>query len=121
MTTWKDNGSPYGKMYREIISTVGNHYICEVLVALPANLDPGSRMDADGVVPWPEGKANFRLILNAPKTLEALEAIRDKVECYLQPDSGPSVSRARWESVRKLAVNAIAAAKGENSEETELV
>ena len=55
----------------------------------------------------------------AERAEAALESIRDMAECILQPLTGPSVSRARWEKVRDRAVAAIAVAKGEDDEDVE--
>ena len=51
----------------------------------------------------------------AERAEAALEAIRDQVECYLQPLTDLSVSRTRWEAVRDQAVAAIEATKGESN------
>ena len=112
MTTWKDGGN-YGILYREVTED-GSRAICRVKVR--QLLQHAKGVDYKNVRPYPQGEADFRLILAAPQMLEALCSIRDKIECYLQPDSGSSVSRARWESVRNLAVDAIATAKGENDD-----
>jgi len=58
-----------------------------------------------------------QLAAAAPQMLEALEAIRDQAECYLQPLRAVGVSRTRWEAVRDRTIAAIAAVKGEGDEE----
>ena len=106
MTTWRDGGM-YGKVKREIVSEDEGYPIAVVRVR--------QYLINNGTQPWPEGKENFRLILQAPKMLEALESIRDTAECFLQPLPASCTSRARWEVVRDRAVAAIAAVKGEDS------
>ena len=113
---WKDGGN-YGLLCREITNRARNRAICKVWTKQFAE-----HRDIDGhaVEPWPEGEANFRLILKAPQMLEALESIRDTAACFLQP-LPVSVSQARWAAVRDRAIAAIAAVKGEdNDEEDEL-
>lgn len=59
-------------------------------------------------------KQRAQLIANTPKMLETLCSIRDQVECFMQP-LPDGVARARWAAVRKRAVAAIAAVKGEET------
>lgn len=165
MTTWKDGGDS-GRIYREIVNEAETHVIAKVRIRRSAPYRPA----LNPTRPWPEGEANFHLILAAPETAEALgkiahgaivspeqppekvaeqvlrvlqlvreqnceyfllisaqqrwaerakealEAIRDQAECFLQPLPASCTSRVRWEVVRDRAIAAIAAAKGEDSE-----
>lgn len=110
MTTWKDGGN-YGNRMREIVNEDGDHTICHVQVL---------RFTGDYTEHWPQGMANFRLILAAPQMLEALEAIRDRADNMMEIRDG-TVNWTHWQPIRSIANAAIAAAKGEDSEETELV
>lgn len=76
MTTWKDGGQ-LGQL-REIANENG-HTIYLVLVQ--------RAIDGGEAKPWPEGEANFRLILKAPQMLEALEAIAEGA--IVSPDQSP--------------------------------
>jgi len=70
--------------------------------------------DDDGsIIAKGEDRQRIQLLGTAPQMLEALCSIRDKVECYAQPLLPESVAGERWEAVRKLAVAAIAATKGD--------
>lgn len=66
MTTWTDGGN-YGRFCREITNEDGRG-ICRVWTQQVAT-------HIGGTEPWPEGKANFALILKAPQMLEALRVI----------------------------------------------
>lgn len=108
MTTWKDGGN-YGLLCREITDEKGDHAVCKVWT---------KRYESPrSVKPWPEGKANFRLILKAPQMLEALCSIRDMAECILQPLPVGCVAQVRWTRVRDQAVKAITMTQGENDED----
>jgi hypothetical protein len=95
MTTWKDGGRR-----GEIVSDEGD-FICIVQTV---------RIDSIKTEPWPEGEANFALILQALKMLEALETI---------------VSLGNWREEKEIVCNsmeeiaraAIAAVKGDSSDE----
>ena len=71
MTIWRDAGR-YGRLCREIINETGSRAICHVWTRQNAR-----RKTRDGTEPWPQGEANFRLILQAPQTLEALREIAE--------------------------------------------
>jgi hypothetical protein len=68
MTTWKDGGD-YGRYSREITDEEGRRVICHVRTRQSGY--------GHGDEPWPEGKANFRLILQAPRTARALRTIAE--------------------------------------------
>lgn len=104
MTTWKSGGR-YGTLRREVVSEDGN-----VCVVRMERWGDGPKPE-----PWPEGEANFRLILQAPKMLEALEAIQDKAERMLQDYTIPWTG-ADWLLVKEKASAAIAAVKGEDDD-----
>lgn len=104
MTTWKDGGK-YGRMRRVVIDEK-SVMIGEIWTGI---------IRYGCVEPWPEGKANFRLILAAPKMLEALEVIRDKADLMMEIRDG-SVGWTDWQPVRSVANAAIAAVKGENDD-----
>lgn len=107
--TWKDGGK-YGRLCREIANEIGSRAVCHVWTRQNAG-----HKTADGTEPWPEGEANFRLILAAPKMLEALEAIRDMTKPVLRLHIADiPATCAEWKAVRDRAIAAIAAAKGEN-------
>ena len=102
MTTWKDGGQ-LGQL-REIANE-NRHTICLVLVQ--------RAIDGGEAKPWPEGEAHFRLILQAPRMLEALEEI-----AALETPRWPSLSEVAdiYEQSMKIACAAIAAVKGENDD-----
>ena len=113
MTTWKDGGD-CGKAYREIINEGENYVICKVRTKQYGMLRRGSVAGLD-IESWSEGKANFRLILQAPKMLEALEAIRDMTEPMLRSHLADiPATCAEWKTIRDHAIAAIAAVKGWN-------
>ncbi len=94
----------------EIFSEDGD-YICIVQTV---------RVDSIKIEPWPEGKENFRLILNAPVLLEALEAIRDMTKPRLRSHIADiPATCAEWKAIRDHAIAAIAAVKGEDNEDVE--
>jgi len=101
MTTWKDGGD-YGRYSREITDEKGRRVICHVRTRQSGY--------GHGDEPWPDGEANFRLILQAPQMLEALETIRDKADNMMEVRDG-SVDWTDWQPVRSTANAAIAAAK----------
>lgn len=96
---WKDGG-PYGLLCREITNETGDA-VCKVWTKRYES--PSS------VEPWPEGEANFRLILNAPKMLEALEAIADMADRL----SYTTATHEDLETLNDYACAAIAAVKQE--------
>ena len=98
-TTWKDGG-PYGRYCRGVHKEEGSSVICYVWTK-----ENGPK---NSVVDWPEGEANFRLILKAPKMQEALEAI-----VALKPPRWPSQSDVlrAYHQCKEIARAAIAAAK----------
>lgn len=109
MTTWKDGGH-YGHLCQEITDEDSEHIICAVWTK---QFSLGSR----NVEPYPQGEANFRLILNAPEMLAALEAIAELapgIWCH------EAKSKTVCDQCQDIARAAIAAAKGE-SNESELV
>ena len=111
MTIWKDGGK-YGRLCQEITDEAGDRAICKVWTRQNAR-----RKTADGTEPWPEGEANFKLILKAPKMLEALEIIRDMAKPMLRSHLADiPATCAEWEAVRSCALAAIAATKGEVKE-----
>ena len=75
MTTWKDGGN-YGRLSREIVNEDSSHAICTVWTRQNAEHRGVDIRHAD-TEPWPEGEANFRLILKAPQMLEALRTIAE--------------------------------------------
>ena len=101
MTTWKHGGR------RGEISNEDNEFVCIVQTV---------RMDKIKAEPWPEGEANFALILKAPEMLEALEAI-----AALDPDFWCEIQEegivAVCNQCKEIARAAIAAAKGEDSDD----
>ena len=100
MTTWKDGGD-YGLLCREVTNEAGNA-VCKVWTKQYAS--PRS------VEPWPEGEANFRLILQAPRMLEALEEI-----VALRPPGWCGLGDVLkvYHQHKEIARAAIAAVKGE--------
>lgn len=77
MTNWKDGG-PYGLLCREITNETGD-VICKVWT---------KRYESPrSIEPWPQGKENFALILQAPQTLEALNTIAEGA--IVSPDQPP--------------------------------
>ena len=71
--TWKDGGN-YGRLSREIVSEDGGRAVCRVWTKQNAE-HRGEGIDGSGTEPCPQGEANFRLILQAPQILEALEMV----------------------------------------------
>lgn len=117
MTTWKDGGD-YGVLYREIVSEDGSHAICRVKVRQPPH--HAKFIDRKELMPYPQGEKDYRLILQAPRMLEALENIQRQAE-YMLETIDSFVDSTNWEIVRNHTVAAIAAVKRDNSdEETEL-
>jgi len=110
MTTWKDNGD-YGWLCREITDESGDRSICRVWTKQPIG-EQG--MDGFSIEPWPEGEANFRLILAAPQMLEALEMIQSApaYEQYEEPFYALELTEDQFDQLSAI----IAAAKGENDE-----
>ena len=102
MTTWKDGGQ-LGQL-REIANE-NRHTICLVLVQ--------RAIDGGEAKPWPEGEAHFRLILQAPRMLEALEEI-----VALKAPGWSSLSDILkvYHRHKEIARAAIAAVKGENDD-----
>jgi len=76
MTTWKDGG-PYGRYCRGVYNEEDSSVICYVWTK-----KNGPR---NSVVDWPEGEANFRLILQAPQMLEVLERMIEAYEAHFEP------------------------------------
>ena len=103
MIAWR-NGGMYGQMQREIVTEDGGHPIAMVRVK--------QYCAGKGTEPWLQGKANFRLILQAPKMLEALEEVVDKAEQMMRI-AGIATWRTACLALRRDARAAIAAAKGE--------
>ena len=103
--TWKDGGN-YGRFCREIVSEDGERGICHVWTQQVAT-------SIGGTEPWPEGKANFSLILKAPQMLEALEeiaALTPGVWCCEVEDE------IICDQMQEIARTAIAAVKGRSDE-----
>ena len=96
MTTWKDGGW-YGLDRREI--TDGRDKICTVTVKRL-----GNRFSAPKS--WPEGEANFRLILQAPQMLEALRTIAEGA--IVSPDQAPEKIAEQVLRVLRIAREAAA-------------
>lgn len=109
MTTWKDGGN-CGKIYREIINE-DDCVVAKVRIKRSAPYRPA----LNPTRPWPEGEANFALILQAPRILEALEAIRDRADDMMEIRDG-SVKWTDWQPIRSAANAAIAAVKGKDEE-----
>lgn len=102
MTTWTDGGM-YGQLKREVASEDGDYAIATVWVKTPTTGD---------AKPYPEGEANFRLILQAPKMLEALKAIVEldpAFWCEVREEGIVAVC----DQCKAIARAAIAAVKGE--------
>lgn len=93
--TWKDGGDT-------ITNKDGSRIICTVWTkqAIPS-------ADWDVVKSWPEGESNFHLILNAPKTLEALEKIAEGA--IVSSDQSPE--QIAEQALRALQIAREAAAK----------
>ena len=109
--TWQDAGR-YGRLCREITNETGSRAVCHVWTRQNAR-----RKTRDGTEPWPQGEANFRLILAAPQMLEALEAIRETAQRIVADIEIPTRTRADWRTVEGFASAAIAAVKGESGED----
>ena len=107
--TWKDGGY-YGRLCRAITNEAGNRPICYVWTKQNTE-HRGGGIDGSGTEPYPQGEVNFRLILQAPKMLEALETIQHQAE-HMLDCGGTFVLRANWEFMRMHASAAIAAVKG---------
>lgn len=107
MTTWKDGGM-YGQVRREIVSEDGGHPIAIVRVRQYL-------LTHNDTEPWPQGQANFALILQAPQMLEALEIIQ-KMATRLA-NVTYHVSYADWAVVRNCASAAIAAVREGNDDD----
>lgn len=114
---WQDAGR-YGRLCREIINETGSRAICHVWTRQNAK-----RKTKDGTEPWPQGEINFRLILNAPKMLEALEEMTATMSAVLfrirrqetiESQLGTTVTK-RVEYARALAQTAIAAVNKETN------
>ena len=73
MTTWKDGG-PYGNYSHEVTDETGRQSICHVRTRCNKYAEDSDRRKWT-IVSWPKGEANFALILQAPRMLEALEEI----------------------------------------------
>lgn len=99
MTTWKSGGH-YGKLCHEVTNEDGTRIICAVWVK---QFSLGSRE----VEPYPEGKANFRLILKAPKMLAALNMIAEGA--IVSPDQTP-------EKIAEQALHLLQLAREQNCE-----
>jgi len=108
---WKDGGM-YGQVRREIVSVDKGQPVATVRVRQYLLTHNDTEL-------WPEGVENFRLILQAPRLLEALGAIADKARRMLLSPYAPGGTHcphedwADWELVRGTALAAIAAVKGE--------
>ena len=105
MTTWKDGGGNYDLLCRKITNEAGDCAICKVWTRQFA----GRR--GNTIEPWPEGEANYRLILKAPELLAALEAIAaltPGVWCREMEDE------TMCDQCQEIAHAAIAAVKGES-------
>jgi len=106
MTIWVDAGW-YGRFCRVITTEDGSRAICHVWARQNSR-----RKTRDGTEPWPEGKANFDLILAAPQMLEALEAIVGvDIGCTETEETNPMCYQCQ-----NIARAAIVAAKGEDDE-----
>ena len=117
MTTWKDGGD-YGRLYREITNEDNSLAICRVRVRQVAYHDRSYKTPR----PYPQGEANFRLILNTPELLAALEMIRKAPTYEEYSESGEETYYSLYLTDSQLTqLNAaIAAAKGENDEKANL-
>lgn len=100
---WQDAGW-YGRLCREITNETGSRAICHVWTRQNSR-----HKTKDGTEPWPKGEVNFRLILQAPQMLEALEKISSLVKL--------SMSWGDLNEIERLADSVIAAVKGEQADE----
>lgn len=120
MTKWRDGGN-LGRLDRVIIG--GSDEVCTVRTRRDIYFDEGegyTRRRGWRMQPWPEGEANFRLILTAPQMLEALEmiwSIRQSAAYEERTEAGITgyVFYLTEEQCAKVKA-AIAAAKGEDDE-----
>ena len=112
MTKWRDGGN-LGRLDRVIIG--GSDEVCTVRTRRDVYFDEGegdTRCRGWRMQPWPEGEENFRLILQAPRMLEALEAIvalDPSYWCQTEPEN------AVCDQCKEIARAAIAAVKGESN------
>lgn len=106
--TWKDSGD-CSRVCRGITNEEGSQDICRVWTRREVfSNDAGTyKWNAES---WPEGEANFALILKAPLMLEALEEI-EAVRLITWGDS-TDIVRA-YNKCKAIARAAIAAVKGE--------
>lgn len=112
--TWKDAGD-CGRVCRCITNEENSQDICRVWIKQEVYFHEGMR-HGWRVESWPEGEANLRLILQAPRLLEALEAILKTAQRISADTDLPTRTRTDWWAVMKRARAAIAAVKGENNE-----
>lgn len=103
MTTWR-SGSRYGRLCQEITNENDTHIICAVWVEQFS-------LDSRKTEPWPKGEANFRLILQAPRMMEALEAI---VALRMPGWCDLAGTLVVYHQQKEIARAAIAAVEGEN-------
>lgn len=103
--TWKSVGD-HGRLNTEIVDAEdGSSTICAVCTKQWSS-------DDDTIEPWPEGEANFRLILQAPQMLEALERMIEVYEAHFAPLPDGQQPKGVYTQARA----AIAAVKGEDNE-----
>ena len=95
---WWDSGN-YGRLSREIADEDAKwRIVCRVLTRQYTSIAK------DGTEPWPEGKANFRLILNAPELAQVLHELLQQVDAMTEYyESGPCRTEACQQARELLA------------------